>query len=246
MLGVNVAVAPARNKTPFIFDPDILSIYLSTDDLVRRYDDSMQATGMEWADSLTKRGRYFSLAQSVEHIVSQGIEGDVAECGCWFGHSAHMISGILADREFNGTFHIFDSFEGLSDLSPVDMNERITLTQEQIDEQAKFFACSEQTVLQNLSAFSFIRTYKGWIPERFHEIADKTFALVHLDVDLYQPYKDSIAFFYPRMSKGGIIAFDDYGLSQFPGAKIAVDACISQFEPRLFYRVPTGGAFLIV
>ena len=45
--------------------------------------------------------------------------------------------------------------------------------------------------------------------------------------------------------EGGIMAFDDYGLTQFPGAKTAVDEVLGTLNPRLFYAVPTGGAFLI-
>jgi hypothetical protein len=87
--------------------------------------------------------------------------------------------------------------------------------------------------------------YAGWIPTKFQEVADQKFILVHMDVDLYEPFRDSIEFFFPRLVKGGAIAFDDYGLSQFPGAKTAVDEAVAAFNPSVFYKVPTGGAFLI-
>ena len=31
------------------------------------------------------------------------------------------------------------------------------------------------------------KLYRGWIPERFKEVADLRFSLVHIDVDLYRP-----------------------------------------------------------
>ena len=41
------------------------------------------------------------------------------------------------------------------------------------------------------------------------------------------------------------MVFDDYGLTQFPGAKLAIDEAMDIMKPSLFYKIPTGGAFLI-
>ena len=76
-------------------------------------------------------------------------------------------------------------------------------------------------------------------------MADRQFILVHMDVDLYEPYRDSIEFFFPRLVEGGAMVFDDYGLTQFPGAKLAIDEAMDIMKPSLFYKIPTGGAFLI-
>ena len=109
----------------------------------------------------------------------------------------------------------------------------------------KVVAASEELVRSNLSEFDFIDFYKGWIPERFPEASDRSFILVHIDLDLYDPIRDSIEFFYPRLVEGGIMVFDDYGLSQFPGTKLAVDEAVKSMSPSFFYEVPTGGSFMI-
>jgi O-methyltransferase len=67
-----------------------------------------------------------------------------------------------------------------------------------------------------LSEFPFVHLYKGWIPSRFIEVEDRQFSFVHIDVDLYEPILDSLNFF-PKLVKGGVIVFDDYGITQFPG-----------------------------
>jgi hypothetical protein len=74
-------------------------------------------------------------------------------------------------------------------------------------------------------------------------VADITFSFVHLDVDLYQPTHDSLAFFYPRMVTGGIIVCDDYGFDSCPGAKKALDDFFRDKEEII--NVPTGQAFVI-
>src|SRR5688572_31529904 len=44
--------------------------------------------------------------------------------------------------------------------------------------------------------------------------------LFRSDVDVYQPTRDSLEYFYPRLVTGGILVCDDYG---WPGARKAVD-----------------------
>src|SRR3989338_3744494 len=41
-------------------------------------------------------------------------------------------------------------------------------------------------------------------------IKNKKFSLVHFDVDTYESTKNSIEFFYPRMTRGGVILSHDY------------------------------------
>ena len=38
---------------------------------------------------------------------------------------------------------------------------------------------------------------------------------------------------------------DDYGMTQFPGCKKAVDEFLSQNECAFFYEMPVGGCFII-
>lgn len=56
-----------------------------------------------------------------------------------------------------------------------------------------------------------MRMHKGRIPARFDVVADRQFPYVHIDVDLYQPTLDSLAFFYGRTVAGGALLRDEYG-----------------------------------
>ena len=84
--------------------------------------------------------------------------------------------------------------------------------------------------------------HRGWIPERFPDVADERFSFVHVDVDLYEPHRDSIEFFWPRLTKGGVMVFDDYGSMYCPGARRAVDEA---FAPTDVVESPSGQAFVI-
>ena len=75
-------------------------------------------------------------------------------------------------------------------------------SEKQKNSTKEYFRSSENFVKNIvLKDFNFIKTYKGWIPERFDEVKDRTFSFVHIDVELYQPTYDSLEFFFPRLKK---------------------------------------------
>jgi hypothetical protein len=168
------------------------------------------------------------------------VEGDTAECGVFKGASSYLIceaNGKPPEPVGGGgkTHHIFDSFKGLS-----------TPTKEDNDYWTKGdLTVSEEIVRRNLAPFiDRVRLYEGWIPSRFNEVADRAFSFVHIDVDLHEPTRDSLAFFYDRINRGGIILCDDYGSPLCPGAtKACDDFFIGRTEKMI--ALPDGGAFII-
>jgi len=67
---------------------------------------------------------------------------------------------------------------------------------------------------------------------------------VHLDADLYDPTLSGLRFFYPRLSKRGILLVHDY--NAWPGARRAVDEFFSAL-PELPIPMPDkSGSALIV
>jgi hypothetical protein len=49
------------------------------------------------------------------------------------------------------------------------------------------------------------------------------FSLVHFDCDLYQPTHAALAALWPRVSRGGVVLFDEYALKEWAGETRAVD-----------------------
>ena len=58
---------------------------------------------------------------------------------------------------------------------------------------AEGFSALGVPVFANLMDCRDFTLMKGWIPTRFQEVADRHFAFVHIDVDLYEPTRDSLA-----------------------------------------------------
>jgi O-methyltransferase len=171
--------------------------------------------------------RRWTIAQLCK--LAKNVPGDTAECGVYVGTSSYLIATAFADR----THHGFDSFEGCSAPSGRDSGYFYTGTH---------YATLEQTK-KDLNDCPNIRLYKGWIPERFSEVQDKRFAFVHIDVQQDQPTLDSLSFFYPRLNKGGIIAFDDYGFTKCTGARAAIDDFMAD-KPESPIELSSGTAFV--
>jgi hypothetical protein len=166
--------------------------------------------------------------------LTAGVPGDTAECGVYKGCGSYIILRSNQRSIHRRVHHVFDSFGGLS--APAAEDGAYWRTGD--------LAVSEQMVRENLGEFSDVEYHKGWIPERFGDVDDRAFSFVHVDVDLYQPTLDSVVFFYPRLSDGGILVCDDYGFLTCPGATEALDRFLAD-KPEKMLRLPGGGGFFI-
>jgi hypothetical protein len=167
--------------------------------------------------------------------LTEQVSGDTAECGVYKGATSWLIcmhnrSTASATR----THFMFDSYSGLSSPTSSDGSH---WTEGDL-------SYNVDKVRDNMTGLEHFELLQGWIPERFSEVEDRNFSFVHIDVDLYQPTLDSIAFFYSRMNKGGIIACDDYGLTSCPGATKAIDEFLAD-KPEKMIQNSCGGGFMV-
>jgi O-methyltransferase len=165
------------------------------------------------------------------------VPGDTADIGVRFGSSSFFILSGLNDPA--RPHHVFDSFEGLSEPTAEDSagGQKTQWTKGKL-------AVDESVTRKNLSMFQNVHYYKGWIPDRYPDVADRRFSLIHIDVDLYQPTKDSLEFFYDRVNPGGVIISDDYGVASCVGARKAVDEFFAG-KPETVVNIPTGQCLIV-
>ena len=83
-----------------------------------------------------------------------------------------------------------------------DKNERYEQSAEKISQEKEMFSSLEDDVGKVLENFNFVKLYKGWIPDRFEEVSGKRFSFAHIDVDLCEPTRDSLEFFFHVWLKG--------------------------------------------
>ncbi len=167
--------------------------------------------------------------------LTHNVAGDTAECGAYLGAGSYLICQFNTLHSNNERQHfIFDSFEGLSEPGTNDNHHW----------SKGDLSAPEEAVRKALADFPNITYLKGWIPSRFAEVENRKFSFIHIDVDLHEPTRECIAFFYPRMNPGGIILCDDYGFSSCPGATKAIDEFLEN-KPEKMISLCSGGGFMI-
>jgi O-methyltransferase len=176
-----------------------------------------------------RRWMSFQLMRIVEDI-----EGDTVECGVWKGATSKMMLNMNSKSKFTKQHHIFDSFEGLSEPTNVDGSHWAKNN----------LSIGESIVIKNLSPYENFKLYKGWIPHKFKDINENKFSFIHVDVDLYEPTRDSIEFFYNKMSDGAIFLCDDYGFTSCPGATKAIDDFLKDKNEKIISLSGGAGFFI--
>lgn len=155
------------------------------------------------------------------------LAGDVAEVGVYRGGSARILTEVFS--ETGKTVNLFDTFTGMPEVDP----------ERDIHRKGDFADTSTATVEKQLDGLANYRLFPGLFPGTSSAVENDAFCMVHVDVDIYKSIKDCCAFFYPRLTPGAIMVFDDYGEPTCPGAKKAVDEFFED-KPESPIYIPTG------
>lgn len=160
-----------------------------------------------------------------ERIHAEKIPGAVAELGVYQGGFASEINALFPEREQ----YYFDTFTGFDDRDLE--NEPAGTGSRHCD----FTDTSVDFVKKRLRFPAKAHLIPGYFPDSTSDIPELAYALVSIDPDLYAPTLAGLAYFWPRISPGGVILIHDYTSLQFPGVRKAVDEFS---EPRHIYPIP--------
>ena len=153
-------------------------------------------------------------------------DGDVIECGVYRGGSLFKLCRALKESSAQKKIiYACDSFEGFPE-GHVSLFDR-TLFRSLRLLRAKFRLAEDVPDRINRFAEYYnvpVKVVKGFFSETLPKIDAGGFCFIHLDVDIYESYKECLERLYPLLVPGGVVVFDDYNSSRWPGAKKAVDA----------------------
>lgn len=178
--------------------------------------------------------RFFFFCLVYDQIVKEGLKGDLAELGVYKGNTAVLLAAIA--RRIGTTAYLLDTFGGFSpdDLQGIDRDKRMQF--EDISLPAVRARVGEQNV----------RFVAGHFPESAAELPEGArFCLVHLDCDLYAPFRAALAYFYPRLVPGGFLVMHDYSSLHWNGAEQAVDEFFAD-KPESIVPIPDGAGTVVV
>ena len=187
-------------------------------------------------DTGPKIRRMYPRLRNILHSI-KGIKGEWAECGTFKGSMA-LLMAEYASRynllDHNSNIHLFDFFEGLAKPSIEDEGTNMI--------EGDYTGTLDE-VKANLASYDFIKYYKGWIPDRFNEVEDKLFSFVHIDLDFYEPIRDSLNFLFKNV--WGVILLDDYACYETPGALKALEESVEERDIEIS-RLPFGHGYITV
>jgi hypothetical protein len=92
---------------------------------------------------------------------------------------------------------------------------------------------------------------KGYFSDTLPRFANSRFCFIHIDCDIYESHIECLNLLYENLSPGGVVVFDDYATSQWPGATKAVDEffasrpetvelCTDRLNPSWYVRKAHG------
>lgn len=135
--------------------------------------------------------------------------GAVAELGVYKGGSSKLLCKFKSDLPL----HLFDTFEGMPEVSSNDLHRK-----------GDFSDVSLDSVEHYLKDYSNVSFHKGFFPDTTRILPENIeYCFVHLDVDLYESTLSGLKYFYPHLKKGGVIISHDYNSISCPGVKQSFD-----------------------
>jgi len=186
--------------------------------------------------SFRDKVRFYTIWFQVERLSRANVEGAFAELGVHRGTTAkaihHMDSGRL--------FYLFDTFEGF------DTKDLEKEHQSDSRFSPEMFAdTSEEEVKDYIDGNDNLQFKPGFFPDTSIGLEAESFALVHVDADLYEPTIAALRFFYPRLAQGGVIIIHDYNHT-WEGIPKALNEFIDEIPESLIEIADWQGSVMIV
>jgi hypothetical protein len=157
-------------------------------------------------------------------VIERRVPGDFIEAGAWRGGvTILMRAALTVFGDLHRTVWVADSFAGLPAPDPAsDLRDAIWhhvmravgLLQSDLDGVRSAFA--RAGLLDRR-----VRFLPGWFADTLPAAPIERLALMRLDGDWYDSTRDALEALYPRLSPGGFVIVDDYGLPT--GCARAVD-----------------------
>jgi hypothetical protein len=161
--------------------------------------------------------------------------GDVVECGVGRGLTLYMLGHFLARADSPRRLYGFDSFEGFPEPTAADESPRVPVRGD-LWSDTSMAHVRDHFLRSGLDGFfrNQVRLVPGFFSNTLPGASEPaTIALLNLDVDLFESYRDCLQFLGPRVR--GVIVYDEYLSPKWPGATQAVNDALPGLNHQLFY-----------
>lgn len=227
-----------RDRLPHDFD----TATVATIEFVRPY-------------TATSPERINALCEAVRYVDHNKIPGAIVECGVWRGGSVMAAARTLIElRDTSRDLYLFDTFSGMVEPGAYDLAPDGTPAAARYVKEARADGSGSRWCEASLEDVQAAVGLTGYPPERLHfevgrvEVTIPTrapdrIAILRLDTDWYESTSHELVHLYPRISLGGVLIVDDYGVWQ--GSRRAVDEFFAGRQRPLLNRIDDSGRMAI-
>jgi O-methyltransferase len=178
---------------------------------------------------------HWIVSYCVRHAVEfTGKDLELVECGVCNG-----LTAFFALRELQGLgscdrMHLYDAWLPMC---------KDSLLESEKESVGNYSNITIERVKKNLSEFDNIIYHPGYIPDSLHSEPPSPEKISYLSIDLNSAGATiaALEFFFPRVLKGGVILFDDYGGIDHSPTKKSVDKFFAD-KYGILMPLPTGQA----
>jgi O-methyltransferase len=169
--------------------------------------------------SMVGRARLENVEACLNTVLAERVPGGFVECGVWRGGACAFAKAVLDARGSDRRVWLADSFEGLAE--PEHAADTIDLSARKYP----MLAVSRprvQALFERLGLMDERGCFlEGWFSKTLPQAPIGRIAVLRLDGDYYESTMTPLRALYDRVSPGGFVIVDDYGLLE--PARRAVD-----------------------
>ena len=211
---------------------------------LREFDRAQRTEGKDWpsrALSMIGARRMLQLQRAAEFVIERGVPGDFVETGVWRGGACILMRAVLAaygvpDR----IVWVADSFRGLPEPDAIQYPKDAGNMLHVFDQ----LAVSAEAVRANFERYGLldgqVRFLEGWFRDTLPSAPIVRLAILRLDGDLYESTMDALNALYDKVSPGGIVIIDDYGILESCRAAVT-DFRRDRGVTEAIYRIDDSG-----
>lgn len=176
------------------------------------------------------RWRHWNVSYSVRHAQEHARPASLVGVECGVGDG---LTAFFALSASSGIVHLYDAWSR--------MRADHMLPSEKYQE-GNYRTLSRDVTEKNLREVSGrVVWHPGYIPETLDDTAPDAIHWLHIDLNSAMPTLHALEFFWPRLARGGVALFDDYGWLGWGDTRRTIDAFLAD-KPGTLLPLPTGQA----
>jgi len=173
-------------------------------------------------------GRFLYIYEVFREV--EDVPGDFAEFGSWKGSNVVFLSKLLTALQPTSSkrVHCFESFEGLNTFHAKDGDQnglegKYKGSYQELLDLIKLYELDKRLIIHK-------GLIQDTVPEFIAAEPSTMFSFLYFDADLYEPAKIMLDNFAQKLSVGGVMLFDEWNFSEWPGETRAVSEFLDMHD----------------